>query len=310
MSENPLISIVIPTFNRPELLKKALASALSQSYKNLQIIVTDDGADDGARKICEDFNDDRILYARNRMHSKSPNGNKNNGFDNAKGEFVCLLDDDDEIFPNAIERTLSYIAQGYTCVFADCICEIDGVRTDRIAGVSPYISSGDMSRLDYHCGRITGEFFKLFSREFIENFRFDERSFGGENELYIRFFEGRVYYLKEPFYLYRIARVDSATSNAHKHALGVAYAYEKTANLCREVASVHAPEFLALQYKMAGYYAKMGSDYALALRCLIKSLSVKFNKEALVMIALLPLPNGAIAVLSRLRVKIKEKFGV
>ena len=97
----PLISIVTATYKRPELLQKAIKSALAQSYKNLEIIVTDDGDDESAREICKSFNDARIKFVKNSTHKKSPNGNKNNGFDNVTGEFVCLLDDDDELLPDA-----------------------------------------------------------------------------------------------------------------------------------------------------------------------------------------------------------------
>ncbi|MFC2491845.1 MAG: glycosyltransferase family 2 protein [Campylobacter curvus] len=306
----PLISVVIPTFNRSELLKKALNSALAQSYENLEIIVTDDGADESAYEICKAVNDVRVKYFKNSAHAKSPNGNKNNGFDNATGEFVCLLDDDDELYESAIKECFECLSGGYACVFADAICEKDGVITDKIAGRSPYAQSGEMSKIDYHCGRISGEFFKLFSREFIEDFRFDERSFGGENELYIRFFEKRVFYLKKPLYIYRIARADSATVNASKHAKSVAHAYLKTANLCREIASVHAPEFLALQYKNAAYYAKMAGEYKMMYRAIFKSLSVKVSKEAVVFLLLSPLPSSVLPMLSRLRVWIKQRFKI
>ncbi|MCD8212650.1 MAG: glycosyl transferase, partial [Campylobacter sp.] len=170
--------------------------------------------------------------------------------------------------------------------------------------------SCEMSKIDYHCGRISGEYFKLFSREFIKEFRFDERSFGGENELYIRFFEKSVFYFKKPLYVYRTAREDSATKNAAKHALGVAYAYLKTASLCYEIAIVYAPEFLALQYKNAAYYAKIAGKYGLTYRAIFKSLRVKLSKEAIVFLLLSPLPNAFLPILSKLRVKIRQRFGI
>ena len=182
--------------------------------------------------------------------------------------------------------------------------------TEVVAGRSPYSKSGAMSKVDYHCGRINGEYFKLFSREFIDGFRFDESSFGGENELYIRFFEKNVFYLKKPLYIYRIARSDSATLNAGKHALNVANAYIKTANLHYDIAIKNEPKFLAMQYKNAAYYAKIAGEYGLMLRCIFKSLSIKFNKEAFIFLLLSPLPSGILPALSKLRVKIKQRFGV
>ena len=308
--KEPLISVVIPTFNRLELLKKALSSALSQTYKNLEIIITDDKSTDGTREFCENLSDPRIKYVINETRAKSPNGNKNNGFDHATGEFICLLDDDDELYETAIEECLEFVKQGYDAVFADCVCEIDGKISAKISGRNPYEKSCEMSKMDYCCGRINGEYFKLFSREFIDGFRFDEESFGGENELYVRFFESRVYYHKKPLYIYKIARFDSATANAAKHAAKVAHAYIKTANLYYEIASVHAPEFLALQYKNAAYYAKIAGKYSLMYKCIFKSLSVKFSKEAFVFLLLSPLPSSFLPKLSKFRVWIKERFGI
>ncbi|MBE2985233.1 glycosyltransferase family 2 protein [Campylobacter sp. RM9344] len=304
------ISVIIPTFNRPELLKKALSSALNQTYKNLEIIVSDDANDETAKQICEKFSDKRVRYVKNKTHAKSPNGNKNNGFDNASGEFVCILDDDDELCLEAISECFSYIKEGYKCVFADGVCEIDGKITDKIAGRNPYQNSCEMSKIDYHCGRITGEYFKLFSREFIEGFRFDEKSFGGENELYIRFFENRVFYHKKPLYIYRINRADSATTNADKHAKGVAYAYLKTAKICHDIAIKHNPKFLCLQYKNAAYYAKIAGDYKLMLSCIARSFKISICKENLAFLAVCFLPNSAIKSLSNFRVWIKKRFGV
>lgn len=306
----PLISVIIPTFNRINLLKKALNSALNQTYKNLEIIITDDKSSDGTSEFCQNLKDPRVKYVVNETHTKGPNGNKNNGFDNCNGEFICLLDDDDELYLTAISECFDFIKQGYNAVFADCICELNGDISGKISGRNPYEKSCEMSKIDYHCGRINGEYFKLFSHKFIENFRLDENSFGGENELYIRFFEDLVYYHKKPLYIYRIARFDSATANAAKHADKVANAYLKTANLCYEIASKMAPEFLALQYKNAAYYAKIAGKYALMYECLFKSLRIKFNKEALVFLLLSPLPSSFLQRLSKLRVKIKERFGI
>jgi general glycosylation pathway protein len=307
----PLVSIIITTFNRLELLKKALNSALSQDYENLQIVISDDKSSDGTAEFCKELNDKRIKYVTNYTHAKSPNGNKNNGFENADGEFICLLDDDDELLDGAISECMNILLDSeFDCVFADTLCEENGNISQRITSRSPYQQSCQMSKIDYHCGRINGEFFKLFRREFVENFTFDERSFGGENELYIRFFEKNVFYYKKPLYIYRIARYDSATKNAVKHANEVAHAYLKTANLCYEIAIKYEPKFIATQYKMAAYYAKIARNYRLMYRSIFKSLSIKFSKEAFVFLLLTPLPSSFLIDLSKFRVKIKEKFGI
>ena len=90
----------------------------------------------------------------------------------------------------------------------------------------------------------------------------------------------------------------------------MANAYIKTANLHYDIAIKNEPKFLAMQYKNAAYYAKIAGEYGLMLRCIFKSLSIKFSKEALIFLLLSPLPSGFLPALSRLRVKIKQRFGV
>ncbi|MGH1601604.1 glycosyltransferase family 2 protein [Campylobacter majalis] len=309
MSE-PKVSVIIATRNRPELLKKAIKSAQNQTHKNLQIIVSDDSDGNETENLCANLNDERINYVKNTTHAKSPNGNKNNALDYVVGEYVCFCDDDDELLPNAVAQCLRCVNLGYKCVFADALKQSDGVINGEIAGRSVYKKSGKMSKIDYHCGRIGGEYFKLFSREFIDDFRFDELSFGGENELYIRFFEDRVYYCKSPLYIYRINRDDSATKNAHKHAKMVAHAYIKTAQMCHDIAIIHEPKFLALQYKNAAYYAKISGQYSLMLWSILKSLKISICKENLTFLLVSFLPSSFMMKLSNLRVKIKQKVGI
>lgn len=57
--KNPLVSIIIPTYNRAELLKRAIESALAQTYKNIQIIVVDDASEDNTPEVVQSFKDSR-----------------------------------------------------------------------------------------------------------------------------------------------------------------------------------------------------------------------------------------------------------
>ena len=90
----------------------------------------------------------------------------------------------------------------------------------------------------------------------------------------------------------------------------MANAYIKTANLHYDIAIKNEPKFLAMQYKNAAYYAKIAGEYGLMLSCIFKSLSIKFSKEVFIFLLLSPLPSGILPALSKLRVKIKQRFGV
>ncbi len=103
MDKNSLISVVIPTYNRPKYLKKAIETVLAQTYKNVEIIIIDDASDTDTEKIIDLFDDERILFFRNKKRSGAPIS-RNNGIKKAKGEFIAFLDDDDEWEPEKLEK--------------------------------------------------------------------------------------------------------------------------------------------------------------------------------------------------------------
>lgn len=99
------VSVVIPTFNRADLLGTALASVLKQSYPAYEIVVVDDCSTDGTRQVVEAFRDGRIRYIR---HERNRGGSaaRNTGIRAAIGDYIAFLDDDDEWEPNKIEVQL------------------------------------------------------------------------------------------------------------------------------------------------------------------------------------------------------------
>lgn len=105
----PLVTIGIPTYNRADgFLKKALQSAVEQTYKNLEIIVSDNCSTDHTESLVDDFSDTRIRYVKHPMNIGA-NNNFNFCVDNAKGEYFLLLHDDDLIDPDFIETCMSAV---------------------------------------------------------------------------------------------------------------------------------------------------------------------------------------------------------
>ena len=101
----PLISVIIPTFNRAYLLYRAIKSVLQQTYKNLEIIIVDDGSKDNTEEIIRNISDKRIKYVK---HSKNKglSASRNTGILISTGEFIAFLDDDDEYKDSKIEKQL------------------------------------------------------------------------------------------------------------------------------------------------------------------------------------------------------------
>lgn len=97
-TNTPLVSIIIPTYNRADLIRETLDSVQNQIYQNWECIVVDDGSEDDTEKILGKYikNDARIKYVkRSRNYLPGGNGARNCGFDLSKGEFVQWFDSDD-----------------------------------------------------------------------------------------------------------------------------------------------------------------------------------------------------------------------
>ena len=107
---NTLISVIIPVYNRVSELERAIQSVLCQSWQNFEILVVDDGSDADIKTVCDSFQDDRIRYFRNSHHTNA-NVARNKGIKEAKGEYIAMLDSDDEFIREHLEHRLEKMAE-------------------------------------------------------------------------------------------------------------------------------------------------------------------------------------------------------
>lgn len=113
MSKHPLISVVIPTYGRSHLLERAIDSVLEQTYDNIEIIVVDDNNSNSEHRMHTErvlgtyLENGQIIYLK---HEKNAGGSvaRNTGIKASNGEYVALLDDDDEWFPEKLEKQIAY----------------------------------------------------------------------------------------------------------------------------------------------------------------------------------------------------------
>jgi glycosyltransferase involved in cell wall biosynthesis len=99
-----MISVVIPTHNREELIARAVRSVQNQTYKDLEILVVSDGSTDGTKAVVESLakDDDRIRFIEY-FPAKGGNTARNTGIKASQGEYVAFLDDDDEWLSDKLE---------------------------------------------------------------------------------------------------------------------------------------------------------------------------------------------------------------
>lgn len=108
MYNRPVFSVIIPTYNREKLLKRAINSILCQTYKYFELIIVDDGSTDHTKDLVENCKDDRIIYIY--KENGGQNSALNIGIECAKGEYIGFCDSDDSWFPDKLEKHIAKYA--------------------------------------------------------------------------------------------------------------------------------------------------------------------------------------------------------
>ena len=115
----PFFSIIIPTYNRKEKLKRALDSVLAQTYQNFELLVMDDGSNDDTEEMVKSFDDQRIIYEWSENWG-GPGRPRNRGINKAKGEWIVFLDSDDWWMKDKLEACSRMIELGdYDIIYHD-----------------------------------------------------------------------------------------------------------------------------------------------------------------------------------------------
>ena len=100
------ISVIIPTYNRKKTLARAIQSVINQSLSPIEILIIDDGSNDGTEEwVKENFQNIKYIYQNNRGVSSA----RNIGIENANGDWVAFLDSDDEWLPNKLHEQVKTI---------------------------------------------------------------------------------------------------------------------------------------------------------------------------------------------------------
>jgi glycosyltransferase involved in cell wall biosynthesis len=175
----PLVSIIIPTYNRVHLIEETLDSVIVQTYQNWECIVVDDGSTDATAELmgfyCE--KDSRIQYHhRPEDRPKGANASRNYGFELSKGKFVNWFDSDDLMHKDKLfiqvkrlEQSKHHFTVCQTLVFENNLSNILGLRHEKIYSNNPFE--------DYLMENILWLILApLWRKEFLiqNNFKFDE----------------------------------------------------------------------------------------------------------------------------------------
>ncbi|MBO7472459.1 MAG: glycosyltransferase family 2 protein [Ruminococcus sp.] len=113
-----MVSVIIPVYNAEKYLRECVDSVINQTYRNLEIILVDDGSPDNCGAICEEYveKDSRVIFIS--KENSGPSDTRNVGFAASSGEYIYFLDSDDSIRPNTIELLVERIEREN----ADLVC--------------------------------------------------------------------------------------------------------------------------------------------------------------------------------------------
>ena len=103
----PFFSVIIPTYNRQAFLKKSVDSVLAQTFPDFELIIIDDGSNDGTDKLISSYNDKRIIYKYQQNNGVA--SARNNGIKRSSGKFIAFLDSDDYWTKKKLKKQTEYI---------------------------------------------------------------------------------------------------------------------------------------------------------------------------------------------------------
>jgi glycosyltransferase involved in cell wall biosynthesis len=181
------VSIIIPVYNAEKYLRQCIDSVIQQTYRDLEIILVDDGSTDNSGKICDEYaiKDSRIKVFH--INNSGVSFARNKGIQESSGQYLMFVDSDDYIDLNMVEILISEISQsksdlvicGYTTVthenYIKSQCKKAFLKGKK--EISNYIIK------NYHPGYINSPCNKLYRKDLIKHY-FDENQSLGEDLLF------------------------------------------------------------------------------------------------------------------------------
>lgn len=226
--KDSLISIVIPIYNAEKYLEECLNSIKNQTYKNIEVIMVNDGSKDDSEMICKRFSEDDARFRYFTKVNGGVSSARNLGLDNVKGDYITFIDADDwiaekhlELLINSIKKTNSdigvssykefnnkdtYYIRVYTKQEKNLL-NFEKMNRDEFLTLFPKLMSTNVC--------FNNAVSKLFRKDLVKNLRFDTSiKYGEDLDFYFRLYLNvdSISYVNELTYVYRI-HGDSTTSN-------------------------------------------------------------------------------------------------
>lgn len=213
MKLDNLVSIIVPVYNTQDYLNNCIDSILNQTYKNIEIILIDDGSTDRSAEICDQYatidNRVRVIHQKNSGVSNA----RNKGLEQSKGDYVAFVDSDDTIDKDFID----VLHNGFYESIDMTVCAFDIVKDQHRLNIQNNIYEVEekkvLSREEAIETVLYGKLFaghscnKMFRKKVLNNIKFQDNIYIYEDMLFVLEYllkSNNVLYLEKPLYRYYI----------------------------------------------------------------------------------------------------------
>ncbi len=211
------VSIIIPVYNVENFLDRCLKSVEQQTYKDIEVIIVDDGSPDNSYKIIDEYVTRNSNFISYKIENSGQGGARNFGIDKATGDYIVFLDSDDYITPNCIEKLVSVaISEKSDIVICSCFdVKEDGTIISKIENniVSGTTSIFDSPEILFNRVAPWG---KLFKKSILGDLRFVTRVWYEDLRLIPKFYLNaeKITYIEDAL-LYYVQRIGSTMNNSN-----------------------------------------------------------------------------------------------
>ncbi|HAH61387.1 MAG TPA: glycosyl transferase family 2 [Treponema sp.] len=242
----PLVSIIIPVYNAEKYMNRCLDSCRAQTYGNIEVLMINDGSDDGSEEICRTYSRKDKRFITLSQENKGVSEARNNGIMHAKGKYITFADSDDWLAPDAVseyveravEDKTDFVIAGFLRVINDVTIPMSDIKEDLLITREHFAECMADAPADFYYGVVWN---KLYRAEIIKQHHifFSPRFKWCEDFLfnleYLQYITNEycISTIKKPLYFY-VKRLGSACESP--------LSYTKT---------------FSMKYELLGYYRNL-----------------------------------------------------
>ncbi len=273
MSDKPLISVIMPTFNRAWCIKRAIDSVLNQTYQNFEIVITDDGSTDNTEEIIKSINDERIKYFKFSENLGVIEA-RNSSVINSKGKWLIFFDSDDELKPNAIDIFLKNIESDIKIYMANLIDTSTNIPKLNDFWKHKFKKQNNIATYnDFICNIATGDIVPFIKKELLEIVPYKT---GSKRNLHIFWHElfkhSNVKFIDDIVLICHTEHEDRITKLREKHATLWIDGIKEYIEKFKDDITSKCPKHMAFHYKSLGIYQYFSGDKSGARRTFLRAL--------------------------------------